>query len=157
MMEFTTPPSYGSTVVNVGAIAVDGKILFGGATNTAEHTEIKGDPEKNWPEPSATRYVWKGKTADGNDAEAELGGPLGERIARVDVMAELPSIVKSLASAASGTRPYIYQVKPRTHFIPPNPELISLQFAPKMTLKVKIGDETKEEEGQVFTEATFIS
>jgi hypothetical protein len=111
-MEFTTPPSYGSTVVNVGAIATDDKIIFGGADNTVEHTESKEDEEVSWPEPTSTKYVWRGKTADGQDAVAEWAGPLGARLDRVDVMGELPGFIKSLASTASGTRPYIYQVSP---------------------------------------------
>jgi hypothetical protein len=110
MMEFTTPPSYDSTVVNVGGIASGNDIIFAGADSTAEHSEIKGDDEVNWPEPAATRYIWRGKTADGKDAIATLEGPLGERLDRVDVMGELPGFVKQLASAAVGTRPFIYQV-----------------------------------------------
>lgn len=31
------------------------------------------------------------------------------------------------------------------------------QYAPKMTIKVNIGGEIKEEEGRLFSEATFIS
>ena len=139
MMEFTTPPSYATTVVNVGGVTSSSDILFAGASNTATHTEIKGDEEVDWPEPAACKYIWRGKTADGKDAEAELDGPIGTRLARVDVMGELPGFVKQLASAAAGTRPYIYQ------------------YAPKMKLRVKIGDEIKEEEGRAFIEAVFIS
>jgi len=139
MMEFTTPPSYASTVVNVGGIVDSSDILVAGTTNTATHTTIKGDPEVNWPEPSAARYVWKGRTKDGKEVEGEIEGELGTRLDRVDVMGELPGFIKSLASTASGTRPYIYQ------------------YAPKMKLKVKTGDEVVEEEGLAFIEATFIS
>lgn len=31
------------------------------------------------------------------------------------------------------------------------------QYAPKLTIKVNVGGEIVEEEGQLFTEATFIS
>jgi Svf1-like C-terminal lipocalin-like domain len=110
MMEFTTPPSYASTVVNVGGIASGNDIIFAGTDTTAEHSEVKGDDEVDWPEPSAVKYVWRGKTTDGKDAVATLEGPLGKRLDRVDVMGELPGFVKQLASAAVGTRPYIYQV-----------------------------------------------
>jgi hypothetical protein len=34
---------------------------------------------------------------------------------------------------------------------------ITPQYAPKMTIKVTINGETKEEEGRLFSEATFIS
>jgi hypothetical protein len=111
MMEFVTPPSYGKTLVNVGGIVVDGKILYAGVTNTAQHIEIKGDEEADWPEPSAGSYSWKGKSADGaTTVEANLIGPLGQRRDRVDIMAEVPKFVKTIVASAAGTRPYIYQV-----------------------------------------------
>jgi len=144
MMEFTTPPSYAKTVVNVGAItsAKDSpyEIVVAGATNTAEHTTILLDKDVDWPEPTAVKYTWNGKTADGKNVTAVLEGELGERLARVDVMGELPGFVKQLASQASGTRPYIYQ------------------YSAKMPLTVKVeGEEERKEEGLLFAEATFIS
>ncbi|KAF2672467.1 survival factor 1 [Microthyrium microscopicum] len=139
LMQFTTPPAYASTVVNVGGIVKDDKLLFASADSTAEHTKIKGDAEVNWPEPGEVKYTWKGVTDDGKEASAEIEGPLNDRLDRVDVMGELPGFIKSLATAAAGTRPYIYQ------------------YGAKMKLKLKIGEEEIEEEGQVFAEATFIS
>lgn len=110
MMEYTTPPSYGSTVVNVGGIATDGKILCAGSSNSAKHSEIKGDPENNWPEPGAVSFSWNGTDASGQPIEALVEGSLGERLDRVDVMAEVPKFVKQIVAGAAGTKPYIYQV-----------------------------------------------
>jgi hypothetical protein len=110
MMEYTTPPSYGSTVVNVGGIATDGKILCAGSSNNAKHSEIKGDPENNWPEPGAVAFLWNGTDADGQAVEALVEGSLGTRLDRVDVMAEVPKFVKQIVAGAAGTKPYIYQV-----------------------------------------------
>ena len=117
MMEFTTPPSYGSTVVNVGGIATEGKLLYAGATNTAKHTSIKGDPDNDWPEPGSVCFEWKG-----NGIEAELAGSFGERLDRVDVMAEVPKFVKQIVAGTVGTKPYIYQVRRRACRVP-NPKL----------------------------------
>ncbi|KAF2488229.1 survival factor 1 [Neohortaea acidophila] len=141
MMEFTTPPSYGETVVTVGSVVKKDKVLFTGASpNTkAEHTDVKGDPENDWPEPGAVRFTWQGKTADDKQGKAVLEGSLGTRTDRVDVMGELPKFVKAIVAGAAGTKPYIYQ------------------YVPKMTLKLDIGGEVVEEEGQLFMEATFIS
>lgn len=110
MMEYTTPPSYGSTVVNVGGIVKNDEILCAGSSNSATHTKIKGDPENDWPEPEAIKGVWGGKTKDGRTVEAVLEGPLDTRLDRVDVMAEVPGFVKNIVAAAAGTKPYIYQV-----------------------------------------------
>lgn len=111
MMEYITPPSYGSTVVNVGGIAQDGEIICAGSTNSAQHTEVKGDPENNWPEPGAVRYLWSGKTKEGRSVSAELEGSLGKRLDKVDVMAKVPGFVKTIVGGVAGTKPYIYQVR----------------------------------------------
>ncbi|KAH8808941.1 oxidative stress survival, Svf1-like protein [Xylogone sp. PMI_703] len=142
MMEYETPASYGNTIVNVGGIIKNNEIIMAGATNTATHTSIKGDAESDWPEPDAAKFQWNGKTKDGKDVEAVLECSLGERLDRVDVMAEVPGFVKSLVAVAAGTRPYIYQYAP--HGTP-------------LTLKVKVGDEETTEDGILFMEATFIS
>ena len=99
-MEFTTPPSYGSTVVNVGAIAVDGQILFGGVDNSADHTEKMDDPD--WPAPTALKLQWNGATKDGKTAKAELAGEIGERFEKVDVMAEVPAFIKTIVGGVVG-------------------------------------------------------
>lgn len=141
MMEYTTPPSYGETVVNVGGIVKDGQIIWAGASPStkAVHTEVKGDKDNDWPEPGAATFTWDGKTIDGKDLQAEIKGTLGPRSDRVDVMGEVPKFVKQIVAGAAGTKPYIYQ------------------FTPKKQLVLKIGDEQIEEEGQLFMEATFIS
>ncbi|KAH7328297.1 survival factor 1 [Stachybotrys elegans] len=139
MMEFTTPPSYGSTVVNVGCIAKDGQIISAGVTNTAAHTQTRQDEQTKWPEPTAVKFNWTGKSKDDKAVDAVIEGPLGERVDRVDVMAEVPGFVKSVVAGAVGTKPYIYQ------------------YVFKPTLKLKVGDEEVSEEGQLFMEATFIT
>ena len=137
-MEFTTPASYASTVVRVAGIATDGKLLFANTQGDVKHTETKQD-ETGWSAPTSASYHWTGETEDGEEVTADLAGALGETIDRVDVMAEVPGFIKTIVASAAGTKPYIYQ------------------YAPKMTIKVKVGDEVKEEEGTLFTEATFIS
>jgi hypothetical protein len=110
MMEFTSPPSYGSTVVNVGSIVKNDEIIYAGASNTAVHTKVKQDTMNDWPEPEEVKCEWTGKTKDGKAVQAILEGPLDERRDRVDVMAEVPGFVKTIVAAAAGTKPYIYQV-----------------------------------------------
>ncbi len=110
MMEYTTPPSYGSTVVNVGGIAVDDALLFAGASNSCKHTAIEDDPENDWPEPTAMSYHWEGKTQDGKAVSADVIGDLGKRLDKIDIMVEVPKFVKQIVAGAAGTKPYIYQV-----------------------------------------------
>lgn len=111
MMEFTTPPSYGSTTVNVGCIATKDEIVFAGCKGTATHTAVKDDSESAWPEPTEVKYTWSGTTKDGKAVEAVIEGPLGDRADRIDIMHEVPGFVRSIIAGAAGTRPYIYQVR----------------------------------------------
>ncbi|KAI9801837.1 MAG: putative cell survival pathways protein [Sarcosagium campestre] len=139
MMDYTTPPSYASTVVNVGGIVRDGEIICAGSSNTAAHTEAKTDVENEWPEPTAIKLSWSGKSKDGKEVSASLEGPLSTKLDRVDVMAEVPGFVKSFVGNVAGTVPFIYQ------------------YTAKPTLKLKIGDDIVEEQGTLYAEATFIS
>lgn len=110
LMQFTTPPSYGSTVVTVGGIAKDGEIIVGGCNAEAVHVQTKSDSENDWPEPTTVRFTWAGKTKDEKPVEAVLEGELEEKLDRIDVMAEVPGFVKKIVAGAAGTKPYIYQV-----------------------------------------------
>lgn len=114
MMEFTTPPSYGSTVVNVGGIATDGKVICAGAANSAQHTETKIDPDTEWPEPIAASFIWHAKSVDGKTVKAEVAGALDPRLDKIDVMEKVPGFVKTLVGGVVGTKPYIYQASHQT-------------------------------------------
>ena len=140
-MEFTTPPSYGSTVVNVGGIVTDGEVLFAGANNSATHTKSKQDVENEWPEPEEVKFTWKGKTREDENVEVVLEGSLGKRLDRIDVMAKVPGFIKTIVGGTVGTKPYIYQYSPRQ----------------KLPIKININGKEVAEEGTLFSEATFIS
>ncbi|CAD6571282.1 MAG: Putative cell survival pathways protein [Alectoria sarmentosa] len=142
MMEYTTPPSYGSTIVNVGGIATDGEIICAGSGgNFVEHTRVTSDPDNEWPEPEAVKYVWGGVTKDKKTVSATLAGELGQRLDKVDVMAKIPGFIKTIVGGVVGTKPYIYQYAPQQ----------------KLSITVKLDGVETIEEGELFTEATFIS
>ena len=159
MMDYTTPPSYGSTIVNVGGLVKDGEIICAGAENSALHTEVNEDAENEWPEPAAVKFSWKGKTKDGKPVIAELEGSLGKRLDKVDVLAEVPGFVKKIVGGVAGTKPYIYQVSHCLH----SPRYAkvdkSLQYSPqsRLSLKINIDGVKNVEEGVLFSETTFIS
>jgi Svf1-like C-terminal lipocalin-like domain/Svf1-like N-terminal lipocalin domain len=110
LMQYTTPPSYGSTVVNVGGIVKDDEIVFAGCSNEVTHIETKSDNDNDWPEPTTIKFAWSGTTKDGKAVEAVIEGALEDRIDRIDVMEEVPGFVKKIVAGAVGTKPYIYQV-----------------------------------------------
>lgn len=132
MMEFTTPPSYGTTLVNVGGIVKDGEILTAGANHEVVHTAVKNDEENEWPEPSEIKVTWNGNEKDAKAVSAVIEGPLGTRTDRVDVMAEVPGFVKTIVAAAAGTKPYIYQVR-RIYFQGPHAHFSGVNIAAVLT------------------------
>ena len=110
-----------------------------GANNSCTHDSLRKDPD--WPEPGAITYKWHGATKEGKKVEAEVSGDLGERLDKVDVMAEVPGFVKNIIGGIAGTRPFIFQYG-STH----------------LELKIRIeGEEERVEMGRAFGEATFIS
>ncbi|KAK9469738.1 oxidative stress survival, Svf1-like protein [Lipomyces arxii] len=140
MMEFTTPPSYGSTVVNVGVVARGSEILAATVENKAVHTKITADRENDWPEPTDIKFEWHGKSPDDTKSlDASIEAPIPNLVERVDVMAEIPQFVKKIVAGVAGTKPYIYQYL--------NPGAVTVKF----------GDEEYTEAGSLYNEATFIS
>lgn len=111
LMQFVTPPSYGSTVVNVGGIAKDDELITASTSNTVTHTKTQKDPDSEWPEPTEVKYEWTGTTKDSKPVHGVIEGSLQGRSDRVDVMAEVPGFVKTIVANAAGTKPYIYQVR----------------------------------------------
>ena len=110
LMEFTTPQSYGRTVVGVGGIVKDGEIIMAGNASV-KHVTSKQESEKDWPEPRTVSWNWQGEK-DGKPVIASIDGDLPTRTDRVDVLAHLPGFVKSFISGATGLKPHIFQVSP---------------------------------------------
>lgn len=160
MMEYTTPPSYGSTVVNIGGIAKDGEILYAGSDgNSVKHTQTKKDSDNDWTEPTNVEFIWSGASKNGKKVTAKVEGSLGERLDKVDVMEKVPGFIKTLVGGVVGTKPYIYQVFLNDHDVGGDLADTMMQYSPQQKLKINVsvdGSETTEE-GELFMEATFIS
>ncbi|KAK9493463.1 oxidative stress survival, Svf1-like protein [Lipomyces doorenjongii] len=141
MMEFTTPPSYGSKIINVGAIARNNELFAATVENVAEHTKTKSDEANGWPEPLEVKFEWKGTSPDeaATPVDALLEAPIPNLVERVDVMSEIPAFVKKVVAGVAGTKPYIYQ------------------YSNPASIKVKFGDKEYAESGHLYSEATFIS
>lgn len=103
------------------------------------HESSKDDPEVGWPQPESATFLWRGQSQDGGEVQAEISGPLGTRIDRVDVLNEVPAFVKQIIAAAAGAKPYIYE------------------YRRQMPFKINVAEEKNEEQGTIFMEATFIT
>ncbi|EPX73672.1 Svf1 family protein Svf1 [Schizosaccharomyces octosporus yFS286] len=141
MMQFKTPPSYGSTIVNVGGLVTKDKVVAVTVDNTIEHVDVKTDPETEWPEPTRIAYDWVGKDAETYQKPVHLSvdATLGRRLQRINVLSEIPTWLRGFVHNVSGTKPFIYQ-----YFTP-------------VTFKLNIDGEEIEEEATLFNETTFIS
>ena len=113
MMEFTTPPSYGSQVVNIGGIVnEDGTLVAAMTENAAIHKTTQHDEETGWDAPTSLELSWMGQTKDGVEVTALTDSDLKTLVERVDVLAEIPAVIKAFIAGIAGTKPFIYQVLP---------------------------------------------
>src|SRR5690606_35644502 len=87
----------------------DDGLVGGGTKSSAEHVESKLDPEPNWPQPTHLKYTWNLNGKDGKSVTASLEYK-GDRRERVDIMGEVPAVVKKIIGGVAGTKPYIYPV-----------------------------------------------
>lgn len=142
MMEFTTTPAYGSQKVNIGSVVVGDKLVSitaGGTglegTSSAEHKDTVVDPETGYDAPRSIEYSWSGASLFPTDgklvaapaapktsatlvlelATSAKGEPYETRglVGKIDVLGEIPYLVKKFVNYAAGTKPYIYTVSPR--------------------------------------------
>jgi hypothetical protein len=138
-MEFTTEEKYGKhgsgsggVVVNIGSIVVGGKLAAitvetkwpgeepeGAVISRATHTKRQPDSDTGYSQPTEIAFEWKGPSVVFNapgDIQAKVNVDLGSvssplgLIEKVDVLAEIPYVIKMAVNYVVGTKPYIYQV-----------------------------------------------
>jgi hypothetical protein len=124
----------GYVSVNVGGLVIGGKLAavtaetkWPGETqpdkaeiiSRAQHLESVHDADTGYPQPTKLLFRWAAPSilpdAPGS-IECTLAVDLGSLeepkglIEKVDVLAEIPSVIKAVVSYVAGTKPYIYQV-----------------------------------------------
>ena len=125
----------GGVTVNIGSVVVGGKLVaVTGETvwrdevpsedarvkSRAVHLEPEYDPETGYEQPSKIRFEWAGASVVPSIAKGDVkavldvhvGGPGAPNglIEKVDVLAEIPYVLKAFVNYVAGTKPYIYQV-----------------------------------------------
>ena len=126
----------GGVTVNVGSLVLAGKL----AAVTAEtrwpdevpeesapvisrvtHVEPVHDPDTSYRMPTGLEFRWAGPSIPGlpqGTLSASLHVDVGDvkhpkgLIEKVDVLAEIPYVIKTMVNYVAGTKPYIYQVGP---------------------------------------------
>ncbi|KAL7416670.1 oxidative stress survival, Svf1-like protein [Mrakia frigida] len=152
----------GRNKYNFGAVVVDGKLTLvtsqlhapgetgssKGTVSKVTHLDVAKDEFTGYMAPRKVKFEWAGPVEGGaGEASAWIEGPSGTGavgedglIEKVDVLAEIPYVLKKVVSVVAGTKPYIFQ-----HFRDGQLHL---------TLP---GEEEKIIEGKFFDELTFIS
>ncbi|KAI0734136.1 oxidative stress survival Svf1-like protein [Fomitopsis betulina] len=162
--------SSGSVAVNVGSLVVGGKLVAVTAETkypdeplpeTAEvmsraiHSKTALDSDTGYNAPTELTFRWAAPSilpdTPGNfDATVvvDVGQPdaYNGLVDKVDFLAEVPAVIKTMIAYAAGTKPYIYQWL--------NPAKMSLTI-PSGVIPEASG--TVEVDGVLYNEATFIS
>ncbi|KAF9533815.1 survival factor 1 [Crepidotus variabilis] len=174
-MEFTTQTTHGKhgagsggAAVNIGSLVVGGKLVtvtaetkwpgedaHGAVISRATHIDPQTDVETGYGQPSKIEYSWAGSSIDASapgTVEAKVTTDLGSvdtpkgLIDKVDVLAEIPYVLKVAVNYVAGTKPYIYQWL--------NPAKLSIKGPDALAPGLSAGVEV---DGYIYNEATFIS
>ncbi|WFD21899.1 Putative cell survival pathways protein [Malassezia equina] len=156
--------------VTIGSIVCQGQLVaVVGATRAAdgaqpsthaEHETLTLDPETGYQVPQSIKYALQGpslvgENATGQEVTAELHVELGAPgktqglVEKVDVLAEIPYMVKKLVNYVAGTKPYIYQTL--------NPVEMSLACPEGVAKALGLPETHVKLQGTLFEEHTFIS
>ncbi|KLO17226.1 survival factor 1 [Schizopora paradoxa] len=156
--------------VNFGSIVLGGKLVSvtaetiwpdGSASShksylsRALHLDTVHDKDTSYAQPSKLRFEWSAPSLEAGfpgtisaEVEASVGTPKEPEglVEKVDVLAEIPAMVKSVISYVAGTKPYIYQwYKPATLKVTAPDAIL-----PGASAGLNV-------EGHLYTEASFIS
>ncbi|KAI9639430.1 oxidative stress survival, Svf1-like protein [Dioszegia hungarica] len=162
-----TGPKSGRTKVNMGVVTsskLSSPLIVVGQTSCAAVptafpalnddvsavTQTPGakDKDTGYNAPSAIEFKWAGNRVGGEKGRVSaavavplLGTTVGEGglIEKVDVLAEIPYVLRKTLAAVTGTKPYIYQ------------------YLNSASLHVELDGEAVEVQGWLFNEATFVS
>lgn len=181
----------GGVRVNVGALvlgnklaAVTGETHIPGVAPEAgarvqsrvEHVKPTPDPDTGYAVPTGLLFTWAAPpaiaTSDGSSGpvkavlQLDMGGPAVAQskglVEKVDVLAEIPWVIKKAVNYAAGTKPYIYQVQPHAAGFLFLSDIASSQWCDNATLAITgpesiVPGGSAQITGNVYTEAVFIS
>ncbi|KAH7884761.1 oxidative stress survival, Svf1-like protein [Phlebopus sp. FC_14] len=160
----------GGVTVNIGSLMLGGKLAVVTAEtrwpdekqavdatvmSRAVHLNAVHDPDTGHDKPCALEFRWAGAsilddspgtiTASLTVDVGTLDAPKG-LVEKVDVLAEIPYVIKTVVNYVAGTKPYIYQWQ--------NKAKLAVRGAEAL---IPGSSEGLEIEGVVFNEATFVS
>ncbi|KAG5643012.1 hypothetical protein DXG03_001750 [Asterophora parasitica] len=162
-------PGSGGVWVNIGSLVVGSKLiavtaetkypdeepLNDGVISRTTHLNAVHDPDTSYKAPQQILYEWQAPSIlpqTSGTAKAKLQVDVGSLenpkglIEKVDVLAEIPYVVKMAVNYVAGTKPYIYQWS--------NPATLSVSGPDSIAPGLSQGLEVS---GWLFNEASYIS
>jgi len=163
----------GGVTVNIGAVVVGGKLAAvtgetvwadekdsvpaeAAVMSRAVHHELQFDAETGYNPPSLVEFTWAGPAIESTGSvKANVKVNVGTAdkpnglVEKVDVLAEIPYVLKAFVNYVAGTKPYIYQWL--------NPVDLVLTAPNAFIDGSGDGEKTVTVPGIMFNEATFIS
>ncbi len=187
-MEFTTTEAHGKrgsgsggVAVNVGSLVVGGKLVCvtgetrwtkdeSPASNVvcrATHAKHTFDKDTGYQKPRELLFEWAGPSVlpgQPGNYSAKLLTDVGDvenpkgLIEKVDVLAEIPYVIKVAVNYVAGTKPFIYQVGLYLSMLLSDSDIFYQWFNPgTLTITEPGSDKPVEIDGMFYNEATFIS
>jgi Svf1-like C-terminal lipocalin-like domain/Svf1-like N-terminal lipocalin domain len=147
-------------VVTIGSVTVDGELVAvtgasrglqapeaepsKGSETRVYHLNTVHDPETGYTVPQSMKFKWQGPQliegkASKDLVNAEVSVDLKGLIEKVDILGEIPYMVRKMVNYVAGTKPYLHQ------------------YLNPATLKITLPSKELNVEGSLFCEATFIS
>ncbi|WOO81201.1 Survival factor 1 [Vanrija pseudolonga] len=109
----------------------------------AKHLNPVKDQETGYLAPTGLTFVWAGDRSDKAgkfEASVTIDDVTGGLVEKVDVLAEIPYVLRKGLAAVTGTKPYIFQYH--------NPATLNVDLS---------GDKKVAVKGWMYSEASFIS
>ncbi|EGN99224.1 hypothetical protein SERLA73DRAFT_182110 [Serpula lacrymans var. lacrymans S7.3] len=160
----------GGVVVSIGSLVLGGKLAVVTAETKlpneqqSEQAPVKSrsthlnpafDPDTGYEQPTGLKFRWAGPSivagaqgAVDATVQVDVGGPAAPKglIEKIDVLAEIPYVIKTMVNYVAGTKPYIYQWINKAKLVVRGPD----SLIPGLSGGLEV-------EGVFYNEATFIS
>lgn len=109
-IQMQSSAAYNGAIVNYGFYH-DGERLRAVTSKDDQihYAKTKTDSDTGYCVPEHFDYRWKGVDMDGKDFEATVSGTPTARMARIDLLENVPVVVRRVVESLCSARPYIYQ------------------------------------------------
>jgi hypothetical protein len=136
MLQLRAPKEYNGELVNHGSLTYKGDVYHVSADNEVAYLNTQKEDSTGYNVPKVIQYVWKGTHEDGRTIKAELKTQVGDFSNRIDMLGELPYLLRKVLQAVVA-KPFAYQ------------------WFDECTVDLTLGSEKHQVKGRLFHEGCF--